>query len=110
MNTLTITLLSAFSDNYIWMCHDGKHAVVIDPGQAEPVLAALRRLDLRLCAIVVTHLHYDHSFGVPGLLAHGQVPVYGPFLNDFDRHSHPPFPQPGTVPLDCVSHVVEDGD
>jgi hydroxyacylglutathione hydrolase len=38
MNLLPIP---AFSDNYIWMLHDAEHAVVVDPGQAEPVLSTL---------------------------------------------------------------------
>jgi len=36
--------------------------------------------------------------------------VYGPVLNDHDRATHPPFPKPGTVPLDCVTHRVGNGD
>jgi hydroxyacylglutathione hydrolase len=38
------------------------------------------------------------------------VPVYGPVLNDHDRATHPPFPKPGTVPLDCVTHPVGAGE
>jgi hydroxyacylglutathione hydrolase len=67
-------------------------------------------MELKLSAILLTHLHYDHCWGVPGLLEHCSVPVYGPILNDYDRTTHPPFPKPGTVPLDCVTHPVCDGD
>ena len=102
--------IPAFSDNYIWMMHDGRNAVVVDPGAAEPVEATLAQMGLSLNAIVLTHLHYDHCWGVPGLLEHRSVPVYGPVLNDYDRATHPPFPKPGTVPLDCVTHPVVDGD
>ena len=59
---------------------------------------------------MLTHLHYDHCWGVPGLLQRWSVPVYGPVLNDHDRATHPPFPKPGTVPLDCVTHPVGNGD
>ena len=59
---------------------------------------------------MLTHLHYDHCWGVPGLLERRSVPVYGPILNDYDRATHPPFPKPGTVPLDCVTHPLVDGD
>ena len=102
--------IPAFSDNYIWMMHDGRNAVVVDPGAAEPVEEILARMRLSLTAIVLTHLHYDHCWGVPGLLKRWSVPVYGPILNDHDRAMHPPFPKPGTVPLDCVTHPVVDGD
>lgn len=110
MDRISIQPIAAFSDNYIWMFHDGSRAVVVDPGVAAPVLKALDKQRLDLCAIVLTHLHYDHNLGVPGLLERWPVPVFGPLLNEHDRGSHPPFPKPGTVPLDCVSHVVGEGD
>lgn len=110
VDRIRIQSISAFSDNYIWMFHDGSRAAVVDPGAAAPVLKALDKQRLDLCAIVLTHLHYDHNRGVPGLLERWPVPVFGPLLNEHDRNSHPPFPKPGTVPLDCVSHVVREGD
>ena len=107
---LRVHAIEAFTDNYIWMLHDGSDAVVIDPGAAEPVQRTLAELRLRLRAIVLTHLHYDHCWGVPEVLQRWAVPVYGPVLNDYDRATHPPFPKPGTVPLDCVTHPVGGGD
>ena len=44
--------LPAFTDNYIWMLHDGTHAVVVDPGDATPVQHALQSLGLSLQAIL----------------------------------------------------------
>ena len=102
--------ISALNDNYIWMVHDYRHAVVVDPGVAEPVMRTLDEKQLELSAILLTHQHYDHNLGVPELLKRWPVPVIGPYLNDFDRVSHPPFPKPGTVPLDCVTLVVDEGD
>jgi hydroxyacylglutathione hydrolase len=110
MDGIRIQPIPAFRDNYIWMIHDDRRAVVVDPGTAEPVLEALDDQNLELAAILVTHLHYDHSWGIPDLLERARVPVIGPFLNDHDRVSHPPFPKPGTVPLNCVTHVVGEGD
>lgn len=75
---LTILALPAFKDNYIWLIHDGVHAAVVDPGDAEPVLAALAQHELQLSAILLTHHHADHIGGVARLLADAQVPVYGP--------------------------------
>ena len=71
--------LPAFRDNYIWLIRDGRHAVVVDPGDAAPVLDYLQSEGLRLAAILVTHHHADHAGGLPDLLAHEAVPVYGPF-------------------------------
>ncbi len=77
-----LTALPAFVDNYIWMLHDGAHAVVVDPGDAAPVLAALDTRGLTLQAILVTHHHGDHVGGVDALRPHLQGPVYGPAHED----------------------------
>jgi hydroxyacylglutathione hydrolase len=70
----------AFSDNYIWVLHDAgeRLAVVVDPGDARPVVDALDRRGMQLCAILTTHHHPDHVGGVEQLLARSDVPVYGP--------------------------------
>lgn len=79
----------AFRDNYIWLVHDGRHALVVDPGDAAPVEAALSRLELELGAILITHHHPDHVGGVARLLARGRVPVFGPAGEAIDGVSHP---------------------
>ena len=64
---MTLVPLPALADNYIWMLHDGGHAIVVDPGEAEPVFEALARESLQLAAILVTHHHGDHTGGVAAL-------------------------------------------
>jgi hydroxyacylglutathione hydrolase len=70
--------LPAFDDNYIWMLHDGRHALVVDPGDAGPVLQALQAQGLRLAAILVTHHHQDHTGGIDVLREATGAKVYGP--------------------------------
>lgn len=70
--------LPAFADNYIWMLHDEREALVVDPGDAQPVLEALRQLDVQLKAILVTHHHADHTGGVDALRKATGATVYGP--------------------------------
>ncbi len=74
----TIIPIPAFTDNYIWLLRNGHNAVVVDPGDAAPVLAVLAREQLQLTAILTTHHHQDHVGGNTALLAHARVPVFGP--------------------------------
>jgi len=75
---LEIVPVKAFKDNYIWTLRDGKHAAVVDPGEARPVIDYLAREKLELVAILATHHHADHVGGIPALLERSRVPVYGP--------------------------------
>ena len=75
MNLLPIP---AFSDNYIWLLHDAGQALVVDPGDAAPVLATLHRLGLQLQGILVTHHHADHVGGVAQLHQATGAQVWGP--------------------------------
>ncbi|HUW75989.1 MAG TPA: MBL fold metallo-hydrolase, partial [Gallionella sp.] len=62
-----ITAIPALQDNYIWAIHDDRHVVVVDPGDATPVLAFLDAQGLRLDAILCTHRHHDHIGGIAEL-------------------------------------------
>lgn len=77
-NALSVLAVPAFKDNYLWLVHDGVNAAAVDPGDAAPILAALTEHHLTLTAILLTHHHADHIGGVPQLLAHTRVPVFGP--------------------------------
>ncbi|MBN9407829.1 MAG: hydroxyacylglutathione hydrolase [Burkholderiales bacterium] len=70
--------LPAFSDNYIWLLHDGSQALVVDPGEAAPVFEALQREGLQLRSILVTHHHADHVGGVAELREATGAEVFGP--------------------------------
>ncbi|WP_253547750.1 hydroxyacylglutathione hydrolase [Herbaspirillum rubrisubalbicans] len=81
---MDVMAVPAFDDNYLWIIHDGRHAAVVDPGDAVPVLAALQAEGLTLAAILLTHHHADHVGGVVELArqavsdAFPVIPVYGP--------------------------------
>ena len=78
---LQISPIPAFDDNYIWLVTEppGQVALVVDPGDAEPVLEALARAALRLGAVLVTHHHGDHVGGLAELAqAFPGLRLYGP--------------------------------
>jgi hydroxyacylglutathione hydrolase len=77
-SALSVLAVPAFKDNYLWLVHDGVHAVAVDPGDSGPILASLAAHKLTLTAILLTHHHADHIGGVPQLLSHARVPVFGP--------------------------------
>jgi hydroxyacylglutathione hydrolase len=67
------------SDNYAYLVtRDGSNeAIVVDPSESEPVIAAIEREGLSLSAILCTHHHPDHVGGNEGLIAkYGSMPVY----------------------------------
>ncbi len=75
---LTLIPIPAFADNYLWMLHDGKQALVVDPGDAAPVQRVLQDKGLQLSAILVTHHHADHTGGVDTLRNETGAQVFGP--------------------------------
>ena len=87
--SLQVTAIPAFADNYLWLIHDQQHAVVVDPGDAAPVEAALASGKLKLAAILLTHHHADHAGGVADLTRHRSVPVYGPAREAIRGVTHP---------------------
>ncbi len=85
---LSLQALPAFTDNYIWALSDdhGK-AVLVDPGEAGPVLKAVAE-GLTPIAILLTHHHNDHIGGVAGLLDRFDVPCYAPVDERITRATH----------------------
>lgn len=78
---LRLSPLPALADNYVWMLADAAHgtALVVDPGEAAPVLDALAANGLRLTTILLTHHHPDHIGGAGELLARfPDARVYAP--------------------------------
>ena len=75
---LTLIPIRAFAGNYLWLMHDGKRALVVNPGDPAPVSRYLQEHALQLESILVTHHHADHTAGVDELREATGAKVYGP--------------------------------
>ena len=93
MNLISIP---AFQDNYIWvLSEDSGRCLIVDPGEAAPVLAAVEQNRWQPEAILLTHHHRDHVGGVKQLREKfPNLMVYGPAETQ-DKGA---------------THVVKDGD
>lgn len=76
---MNLNSISAFQDNYIWvLSNDEGRCVIVDPGEAEPVLNAIEQNQWQPEAILLTHHHHDHVGGVAALCAKfPHLVVYG---------------------------------
>ncbi len=103
---LSIIPIPAFDDNYIWLLHNKRYAVVIDPGDARPVIETLKKLNLSLSAILITHHHWDHIDGVSALLAHQEasppISVYAPQYESFN-FKHTPLAEGDEISLPDIA-------
>lgn len=60
---ITVQILSALSDNYIFVIRLANQVFVVDPSDAQIVLKYLNQNQLSLTAILNTHHHFDHIGG-----------------------------------------------
>ena len=114
--------LPAFSDNYVWLLDRGEDRLVVDPGDAGPVLEKAAADGRAPTAILLTHHHDDHVGGVAALLRRWPgLPVYGPAdpriagvdrpVGDCDRVAVGPWRfEVIAVPGHTVSHIAFHGE
>jgi len=77
---MDIIPVPAFTDNYIWLVHDqpSGETAVVDPGDAQPVLAEAERRGWTITQIWNTHWHPDHTGGNVALKQATGARVSGP--------------------------------
>lgn len=92
---MRLSALPALEDNYIWVLEDTAGTLVVDPGEAAPVIAHFDAHGGAPDVVLLTHHHPDHCGGVatlqqryPSLVVHA--------------------PDDPRIALDC--HRVRDGD
>jgi len=88
---IEIIPLPALKDNYIWLLKNkiSRHVVIIDPSEAEPVLDLVKSDNLIPIAIMITHHHWDHVGGIPGITEQFNIPVYTPKTETVAGSTHP---------------------
>ncbi|MFW6375307.1 MAG: hydroxyacylglutathione hydrolase [Guyparkeria sp.] len=82
MNTVaapTIHCIPVLSDNYVWLI-EGKDgaAVIVDAGEAGPVIEAIEARGLKPVATLITHHHGDHVQGLAELTRRFPMTIHGP--------------------------------
>ena len=87
--TMRLHPLPAFDDNYIWtLAGDDGLALVVDPGDAGPVLAAAAE-GLRPIAVLVTHHHPDHIGGLAAMKERWpEIEIHAPHDPRIDIATH----------------------
>ena len=77
---IEVVCVPALSDNYIWLLHDAAsgETVVVDPGEAAPVLAAAAARGWTIGQVWATHWHGDHTDGIAAIVAQTGASVTGP--------------------------------
>ena len=88
---IKVSYVNAFNDNYIWLIKKNNlpEIVIVDPGDARPVIEAIEQQSLRPVAILITHHHPDHVGGIRRLLERFPIPVYGPSNEAIRAITHP---------------------
>lgn len=76
---LQIVRVPVLEDNYSWLVYDPQteDAAVVDPGEAEPVLAAAKERGWHVSQVWTTHWHPDHTGGNAAMKATGAT-ITGP--------------------------------
>lgn len=77
MTNTRVLPLGIYGANCVIVWQDPQQAWLFDPGyEAATILAALKKENLQLGAIVLTHAHFDHISALNDVLARYPAPVY----------------------------------
>jgi len=88
---INATPVPILSDNYVWVlsAFGSANAVVVDPGDAGPVLDFLEQSNQECSAVLLTHHHADHVGGAAEIGQIWKCPVYGPIDESIPAVTHP---------------------
>ncbi|MCH9664690.1 MAG: hydroxyacylglutathione hydrolase [Gammaproteobacteria bacterium] len=78
------------TDNIFWLIIGAdKNVVVVDPGEAKPIMDYIEECSLKPDSIIITHEHPDHIGGIQAIVDKFQCPVLGPKNESIESVTHP---------------------
>jgi hydroxyacylglutathione hydrolase len=78
MTSPRVIVVPVLHDNYAYAVVSGHDVLIIDPGEAAPVVAAIEKNNLTPRAVLITHYDHDHTGGVAELRRIFNMKVIGP--------------------------------
>ncbi len=82
---MNVEIIKCLKDNYSYLVIDSNNnALIVDPGEAEPLIKVIDKKKVNLKFILNTHHHFDHIGGNEELKKKYKAKILG-FENDRDR-------------------------
>jgi len=82
---MNVEIIKCLKDNYSYLVIDSNNnALIVDPGEAEPLIKVIDKKKVNLKFILNTHHHFDHIGGNEELKKKYKAKILG-FKNDRDR-------------------------
>ena len=84
MKNITVNIIPQLKDNYSYIiASEVNYAVIIDPAESDSIIKFLKKNNITLIGILITHHHTDHTSGIKDLLNFKNVDVYSPHSSIF---------------------------
>jgi len=81
MTGISVEIINQLSDNYSYLIFNNStsSSIIVDPAEDKKIIQVLKKKNLKLENIFITHHHHDHTSGVLGLLKeYPQARIYSP--------------------------------
>lgn len=72
-----VVIIGIAPDNYCYLLKYGNDVAVVDPSDSDSIITEIEKLKSKLCFILATHHHSDHTAGIPQLKKKTGAVVYG---------------------------------
>ena len=81
MENLSVEIINQLSDNYSYLLfnNNSSSSIIVDPAEANSIINILKKKNLNLDYIFITHHHSDHTSGVVNLVKeYPEVKIFSP--------------------------------